>query len=114
MSRRLYGRVELRGGAAYFLHSEPMFSEPVLVRSLWRMDSDASIFEAGQPVTLDLDRNAYVIDRGVYGEMVIAAGWDGPADIVETEDIPRPKTKLATRWNGGLGRWQKQTARGWR
>jgi hypothetical protein len=116
--------IESRDGALYIVDTDYSQREPMMYRTWFALGVPASKLEreerthilgkpvtrtwfAGQPVYRDIDGHEWYLPNG--GLTMCAFN--------EEHAVPQPRVRgnARVRWhyNGGMGYWQRETARGW-
>lgn len=110
--RRENGRLAIRCDSTD--HSKPQLISHVWEMERWRTHgmSYAGENEAvGRDATIRDGRVSCYLGQGnwLYGEL--GNGGNTPAVSIDITDIPKPRTRVETRWQ--YGRWEKLTRKGW-
>jgi len=105
------GTIKERNNYLYITFRQSRFDKPVidilwypLNKRAWHLDHL-------------IGREVHRVASGIYEDSsrlryYLPQGGDTKAEFIETEAVPRPKTRVETRWQSG--RWEKYLkSRGW-
>lgn len=108
-------KIEIRNGVPFVVNFMTLEDEPIEIERAWPLPAATGQVNDGDEVSNYMDGSVLVKPTKSLFDPArwfpLPEGGATEADMVERE-VPRPKSKLNTRWKGG--QWEREMKSGWK